>query len=500
MHVNRSVYYIAITLLTTLCFLFICTNWDDISLWLKPHKSKTVGVIRSFANNSDKPLGNCSWSAYKPEGLIDTTGKSILGLSHQTIEAFSENLAVYSSNDDGGDKMPLYGYINNKGKLQIGLLFESAGEFHNRRALVYRKGERRLEIIDESGRVIGKNRFIKQNSHYEEEMLPFRGWFKGNEDSPLCWGFADINGKVVIEPRFSTATNFRYGLAIVSINGELRDKKTNNFFSLSLRDTKFFGGSSGEPLLTGQHYGVLDKQGKFIIAPNYDGLRFLSKNCFFYKRDRKWGIISVDGREILPPILDSIPQSSSSSHINCSNDDEPIAVSKGEEFCFVNNSGQLVFNGNYKDAHSFSEGMAVVAEKQPLQSFEYFFIDKTGRRCFSQSFRKARDFHEGLAAVQCDEYWTFINKSGKTIVSPIFTEVQDFHEGIAVCSNGSGISLLSRDGSSILLKGISRCSDFSCGAAKTVSDKFWVCGMDLSKNKPFNREMTKEELRLIESK
>jgi len=102
---------------------------------------------------------------------------------------------------------------------------------------------------------------------------------------------------------------------------------------------------------------------------------------------------------------------------------------------FIDKAGENTFGKEFRDAYSFSEGLAAV---QDSDTTEWYFIDQTGKRVLpasdDQTFHEANSFSEGLARVQTNE-WIFIDKNGKEIAG-FFSQARNFHEGRAQVYDG----------------------------------------------------------------
>jgi hypothetical protein len=88
------------------------------------------------------------------------------------------------------------------------------------------------------------------------------------------WGYIDIDGNMVIEPRFDEAYEFSEGLAGVNINGKYGyiDDKGNvaieaRWDSYSM-DSSFKEGMAVVEL--DGSYGYIDKSGDVVVEPQFD--------------------------------------------------------------------------------------------------------------------------------------------------------------------------------------------------------------------------------------
>lgn len=115
----------------------------------------------------------------------------------------------------------------------------------------------------------------------------------------------------------------------------------------------------------------------------------------------------------------------------CSTDDfELIAFKDGEKWGFVNWEGEIVINPQFSEAHNFSEGLAVVANK----SGEFGYVDEEGSIVISQQYLEATGFKEGKAwVVEKGEAPACIDKNGEVLFTCDFCDlVCPYYDGLAL--------------------------------------------------------------------
>ncbi len=173
-------------------------------------------------------------------GFMDKTGRIVIEPQFDYVYPFSEGLAAVTANRKSG-------YIDRDGKIVVPIEYNRVFSFKNGLAKVktQEKGEQ-FGFIDKTGAMVIEPeywydhgvRYNKEdgsltglywdpetNERVEAEFDPGReynseGFMKiwsGTEDGPVAgtmkYGFADLSGKVVIEPRFEDAGQFSEGLA-----------------------------------------------------------------------------------------------------------------------------------------------------------------------------------------------------------------------------------------------------------------------------------------------
>jgi hypothetical protein len=220
------------------------------------------------------------------------------------------------------------------------------------------------------------------------------------------WGYINNRGKMVLEPKFTSGSDFVNGIAIV----EAYDKESNKIGQTYIN-------TKGELLAPLGHYKVYpfscglarveypEEEGEGAV--NFiDGHGNLFRESWFKKatdfiQGYAWVFQGVEWR-----VIDTL------------GDVHP--------FWWVTAAGDTLLSRYTEDSPggSFSEGLATLRRGQTCG-----FFDMTGKLVIDVTFDDCRAFSDGLAAVSVSDNWGFIDKSGKMVVRPRFQEVQDFFHG-----------------------------------------------------------------------
>ena len=100
----------------------------------------------------------------------------------------------------------------------------------------------------------------------------------------------------------------------------------------------------------GDLFGFKREDGTIIVEPKYKFVdKFHDNYCLVYKDYNLCGLIDRDGREIVPPEYEEVNYPT----------DGMIRVRKNERDGFVDTTGALAIECQYRTASGFSEGLAV---------------------------------------------------------------------------------------------------------------------------------------------
>lgn len=174
--------------------------------------------------------------------VIDESGKEVTEKAYSVIYPEYQEGRVEVVETDG-DGNYLYGYLNKQGKIVIPVTYESASEFTDGRAVVKTKGER-FQLIDLTGNVLHTYPYAWVGN-YGQGLLSFK------KDNDGLYGYIDIQGNMVIEPKYTTAGQFKDGRAIVSLEGNRKEL-----------------------------YGLIDQSGQFVLKANYNQILDIGEKRF----------------------------------------------------------------------------------------------------------------------------------------------------------------------------------------------------------------------------
>jgi len=231
-------------------------------------------------------------------GAINTTGRFIIPCKYDYLGAFCEGLAVAFLNDKCG-------FVDKTDTMAIDFEYDDAYAFSEGLACVK----------------VGDN-----------------------------WGYINKTGRMVIPAKFGYAHSFLNGIAVAGVVVE----------RLELY---------GRVLLNVKR-GLINKSGSYILYPNYSEIYRGTGDVFTVCLDGKWGIVDKDGRIVVRPQYDNAGFFS----------EGLVAVKVGDHrdglWGYVNEKGSMVippqFNGF--TAGTFQDGIAEIYTDDKKG-----FIDKTGK-------------------------------------------------------------------------------------------------------------------------
>ncbi|MHC4248137.1 MAG: WG repeat-containing protein [Planctomycetota bacterium] len=269
------------------------------------------------------------------------------------------------------------------------------------------------------------------------------------------YGYVDATGEIVIEPRFTSCSDFSEGLAVFRTGGGhwvkcgYVDRAGKVVVRPRLGDAWNF--SEGRAVVrAGARWGYIDSRGAWLVRPRFDYACSFSEGLARvrvparpgggdgHSPGGRWGYIDRTGRMVIPARFSRAADFSEGLACVATGGGPGDAWSSGH----IDRTGRFVLRRESGPSPhpyylgSFSEGRAQIMDDGKLG-----FVDRSGKVVIEPRFDRASSFSEGLARVWLreKELYGYIDSAGTMVIEPRFAEAGDFHEGLApVCIERPG--------------------------------------------------------------
>ncbi len=251
-------------------------------------------------------------------------------------------------------------------------------------------------------------------------------------DNKWKYGFCDLKGNVICEPRFDSVRVFSEGLCSVECGAKKGFIDTGFNFVYTYKYKKCFDYHEG--IVVGNHennyYVYLDRGGNVVLDRNYE-TTVSSEGLVVFRESlgNKCGYKSHNGEWVISPKYDLAREFSENM--------AAIGVRKGRDILtgFINNDGQVVilpkyYCLGYDGAGKFSEGMADISNAKGSGK-KYGFININGELVIPCQYDMVHMFTSGLAAVAVNGKYGFIDVNGNIVIEPRFDSASSFSGSLA---------------------------------------------------------------------
>jgi hypothetical protein len=172
-------------------------------------------------------------------------------------------------------------------------------------------------------------------------------------------------------------------------------------------------------------YGFIDKQGNWVIKPEYHSAVRFSEGLASVMKDGLWGAIDSSGQLII-----DFKFASQFFFMN----GMATVYRKNSKHCggLIDKTGKMLIEEQFADNKGFSEGLMPASKTK-----NYGYYDLSGKAVFPEIFERANLFQNGKAVVSFKGKYGMIDKEGNFIIQPVFDYIGYFADGIAMAQVGS---------------------------------------------------------------
>lgn len=359
------------------------------------------------------------------------------------VQATADDPVAAVANTSG-----LWGYVNTKGDWVIAPQYSEVFPFVDNVATV--KTDTGWQLINKSNEIIAAfegdievvdpgDITVYQASALKTNCTIFDGMIiiakDSNGDSIITntgdlFGYADITGKVILEPQYRDAKPFQEGLAAVNLS-----TSENNYDNL---------------------YGFIDTTGAVVIPPQFDFSSVFSDGVVRVQtaQDKILGCIDKTGQWLFS-------DASVALYVNADFAGGVAPARVGQEFGVIDQSGTVLHtvansksSSMYSDycpigATSFKEGLYPLMDISMPNTDDGFwpqgFIDMEGNFAIpaQTDWKVIQEFSDGMCCVFTGRYnaifdnlYGYIDTTGKVVIPIQYSSATMFNYGYAIVGSG----------------------------------------------------------------
>jgi len=256
------------------------------------------------------------------------------------------------------------------------------------------------------------------------------------------WGFINEQGKYIIPATYKQATVFSEDLAwVVTENGAPTAINTKGEVKITLQNAEsvhiFKEGMAAFEVFQKDYvhetkYGFVEKNGKVAISPQFVSAGdFSGGKCAVQNDQYRWGYIDRQGKTAIPFEFE---------HAGKFVDGQAIVFVDGK-YGAIDETGKYVitpqFDGLYQDGDLYLI----------KQNGKTGWATRQGKVVVNPQFAAAFTFNgAAVAPVQVGETWGYVDKAGKIIIKPQFDVALPFVGGVAAVMRGGKVGFIDSAG------------------------------------------------------
>jgi hypothetical protein len=246
-------------------------------------------------------------------GFIDTSGELVFYVdgvtSWQWVHPFSGGLAAIRSNKRQ------WGFIDTNGNYVIPPQFYLVKDFTEGVAAVKTTLKSPYIYIDKTGKNVFPDKTFevahkKTNGYMVVGQQVYENtWIDGEHNgerifiSGIRYGVIDGEGNIVV-PFELTTTDTKVGDDYLYCSQGFLNVKTGQALDLRLRKIGSFSDGVAPASRDGKKFGIIDKEGKFILPEIYDIIQTFSCGYAVFIENEKYGFLDTTGKIVIQPQFD----------------------------------------------------------------------------------------------------------------------------------------------------------------------------------------------------
>jgi len=329
--------------------------------------------------------GLARYGAFGSEGVIDKKGNKVLKKEYLSISRGFYGDLFYQKEIDG---KRIYGYMDSKGNTII----EATGRYEcmqlSENKFIYRKNKYEWAIVDRNKNELA---VINADHIYPQRFEKLISIIKDKK-----WGFADENGKVLVQPRFDC----------------LGGGCPSNNEAIYLAKEIIVAYQNGK-------MGLVNNKGNIILEPQFDDIGRFVEGLAPYKDGNKYGLMNIKGIIITKPRFDSI------FHF----DDGYARAKINGQSCIIDKKGKIILGPDEdKKFKWLFDNELVVFEKGKKEGV----INFQGEVVIDPIYYGITSIKNGKAKVYLgdigDSKEGYIDKKGKYVIEPIYDDIFELEE------------------------------------------------------------------------
>ncbi len=254
------------------------------------------------------------------------------------------------------------------------------------------------------------------------------------------YGYIDFKGQEVIPMKYTNASDFKNGVAIV--NEVLRKDGVIDKTGKVVVPLEYFSiGFVGENHLKVRdedHWALFDRQGKQLSDFKYQDLRDVEDERIAVKYNNQWGFIDIDGKEVSKMDYEEVYDFSEGRAV----------VRKDNVYGYIDVDGKEMVTPQYFTALDYENGWAIVKTDPQHQGV----IDLEGEEIAQMDYRRIMRQPNGTSIfIGQDRFYGLLDVNGKEIVEEKYRVIERFESDFTkVTSNKRKFGLLAQDGKEVI--------------------------------------------------
>lgn len=378
-------------------------------------------------------------------GVLGEKNQVIVPFEYDYISKYQDGFAILQKDNNTG-------FADEKGKIKFfsgkNVISTENANITNRIAVEMNE---KIGFVDREGNL--------KIPFYFDAINPFSKQGYAAVEIDEKWGIIDTNGKFLFEPQFEVIEDnafifdFMFEEGFEEISKLARAKQNGKWGYISMDkkikiDFQFDYAQEFKGLnaivYKGEKQGIINQNGRYLVEPKYDMVLVLDKN----PQGFSYAVKDNDKLEFLDDTQTSRAIIDNSAAFNLFDISQNLKwdkflIRKNEKFGVVNLKGKEILPAKYQEINIF-ENSTLVREDN-----EYHLLNKNNDKIFSNGENQL--YFEGDRAVaQANSKYGMINQDGKWVIKPEYDFLENFKNNRAAFIKNDKLGFLDENGNEVI--------------------------------------------------
>jgi hypothetical protein len=205
--------------------------------------------------------------------------------------------------------------------------------------------------------------------------------------------------------------------------------------------------------------GIISVTGKEILPPKYQNISIRKNDAFEVKENSKCGYIKADGNIMIPIIYDDILSNGIFSKKGL------IQVKLNNKYGCVNLTGKIIIPTIFDKVEYYTTELVKAGINDKSKNKTLFgLIDVSGKEIIPIKYSRIEDYNEDFAKVERDNKWGYINKEGIEVVPVKYDFINSFNRDLFANMEVAGMhGIVNRSGKEVIPPIYEQLGDYNAG-------------------------------------
>lgn len=182
--------------------------------------------------------------------------------------------------------------------------------------------------------------------------------------------------------------------------------------------------------------GLMSLDGKEILPPESDEIRVLTDSLFFFRKGHNWGAVNREGYEVIAPKFETFSKISRNFY---------KLLQKGKWYVYSRPAGRLISKGEYDNYYAFSKKYVIVKAKRQLG-----LLDWLGNPILSVQYNEIQPYGRNQFRVNKQGKWGIVTTGDQALIALDYDYIAPLRTNVCVVKKGALFGIVNEAGEEVI--------------------------------------------------